>query len=117
VRPTGTAEVEANLHARRGQVLSVETDEERKIIRALAPLAELVDYGIVLRLRTCGQGAHSMRFHAYVPYRGEGDGRDDSLVGALRRCHAPAFPRSCSRRSPKSSSISLPEPDDDAALQ
>lgn len=100
-------QVMEGLLARRGQVHSVEDDGEGQIIRAVAPLADLFGYATDLRVRTRGQGTHSLQFHAYAPYRGGGDGRDHSLVGAPLR----------PRPKPRISAVSLPEPDEEGDPQ
>lgn len=93
------------LVARRGRVESVEREGSMEILRAVAPLASLLGYSTDLRARTRGEGTCSIQFHAYMPYRGGDEGRDDTVIGARLR----------PRPDPKSSSISLPAPDDDAA--
>lgn len=99
-------EITNDLVARRGHIQSVEHEGETKIIRAVVPLAGLFGYAIDLRTRTLGRGTRSMQFHSYMPYRSGDDERDDSLVGA------PVRPRP----RPRSSAVSLPEPDEEGGM-
>jgi len=61
-------DVMGDLNKRRGRVMGMSPDEERKgytVVEAEAPQAELRDYTIVLRAMTQGRGAFTYRFVRY----------------------------------------------------
>ena len=61
-------DVMGDLNKRRGRVMGMSPDEERKgytVVEAEAPQAELQDYTIVLRAMTQGRGAFTYRFVRY----------------------------------------------------
>ncbi len=58
-------EILADLGSRRGQVLEFFDRRQRKVVRALVPLAELLAYATVLRSLTQGRGTFSMEFAEY----------------------------------------------------
>jgi elongation factor G len=55
----------SDLHARRGQMESVETYAEMTTIHALVPLAETFGYATAIRSKTQGRATHSMEFARY----------------------------------------------------
>ena len=54
-----------DLNSRRGQVGSIETEDEMSIVRCSVPLAEMFGYATDLRSLTQGRATHSMGFHCY----------------------------------------------------
>ena len=54
-----------DLNSRRGQIGSIETNDEMSIIRAFIPLAQMFGYTTDLRSLTQGRATHSMGFHCY----------------------------------------------------
>ncbi len=58
-------DVLADVGARRGQVLEFFDRNQRKVIRALVPLAELLSYATALRSMTQGRGSFTMEFAEY----------------------------------------------------
>ncbi len=61
-------DVMGDITKRRGRVMGMTPDEERKgytIIEAEAPKAEMMDYTIVLRAMTQGRGAYTFKFVRY----------------------------------------------------
>lgn len=54
-----------DLNSRRGRVLGVEPMGRSQVVRALAPLAEVLRYSSDLRSITSGRGQFSMRFSTY----------------------------------------------------
>jgi elongation factor G len=58
-------DIVGDLNARRGKVEGMEMRGGSRVIKALAPLAELFGYATVLRTLTQGRGVFSMEFHAY----------------------------------------------------
>jgi elongation factor G len=75
-------------------------------LSALVPLAEMLGYQVALRGFTRGRGSYSMRFACYEPRAA------DPLVGDDDRSAPITSPRSPSRPH-LTSSIALPEPEDD----
>jgi elongation factor G len=98
-------DVMGNLSRRRGQIQAHDNRGAARVIEARVPLAGMLGYAIDLRSRTFGRGTFSMQLEGYdqVPPPNDQDGGRDSLVGAPLR-PAPKI---------KSSSVALPEPDDD----
>ena len=60
-------DVMGDFNSRRGRVLGMEQKGKRTIIRALAPLAELLRYGTDLRSMTQGRGVYTMELDHYEP--------------------------------------------------
>lgn len=54
-----------DLSSRRGKILEVEPSQERQMIRATVPLAELHNYSTSLRSTTQGRGAFAKKFSHY----------------------------------------------------
>jgi elongation factor G len=66
VTPADYAElIAADLRARRGRIERLNLDEDSAIIHALAPLANLLDYGNQLNARSDGRASYSRRFDHY----------------------------------------------------
>jgi elongation factor G len=55
-----------DLSSRRGQVQGMEANEDDTVIRALAPMAELLTYGAQLRSITQGRGSFHLEFSHYA---------------------------------------------------
>jgi elongation factor G len=94
-----------NIVGRRGEIQARQDRGDSQVVTARVPLAQLFGYAADLRSRTRGRGTYTIRFDTYEPVRADDgdDGRRDALVTA------PLKPP----RNPKTSSVSLPEPDDD----
>ncbi len=58
-------DVIGDLNSRRGRVLGVDPEDGVQVIRALVPLAEMLEYAPDLRSMTSGRGTFTMRFHHY----------------------------------------------------
>ncbi len=107
VPPECASDVCQDISARRGIVRSQEDRNDRRIISAVVPLAELFGYDADVRQRTRGRGAFSQQFDSYQAVR-EDPGATDDDRGA--RVGAPLKPVSPQRPS----AIALPEPEDTA---
>ncbi|GIV79096.1 elongation factor G [Litorilinea aerophila] len=60
-------DVMSDFNTRRGRVLGMEQKNNRTVIRALVPLAEVLRYGTDLRSMTQGRGVYTMEFDHYEP--------------------------------------------------
>ncbi len=58
-------DITGDLNARRGKIISMETEGEMRIIKALVPLAEVFRYATDLKSMTQGRGIFSMEFSHY----------------------------------------------------
>src|SRR5579875_1708794 len=58
-------DVIGDLNARRGRVLGMDSKGGAQVIKALAPMAEILKYAPDLRSLTSGRGAFEVRFHHY----------------------------------------------------
>lgn len=58
-------DVIGDLNARRGRVLGMDSKDGGQVIKALAPMAEILKYAPDLRSLTSGRGAFEVRFHHY----------------------------------------------------
>lgn len=58
-------DVISDLNSRRGRVLGFEPDEDWQLINAWVPLAEMLQYPIVLRSLSQGKGSFSMKLKGY----------------------------------------------------
>jgi elongation factor G len=58
-------DVMGDLNSRRGRVLGMETKGKSQIIKAAAPLAEILRYALDLRSMTSGRGEFTMKFSHY----------------------------------------------------
>jgi elongation factor G len=58
-------DIVGDLNARRGKVEGLEMRGGSRVIKALAPLAEMFGYATILRTLTQGRGVFSMEFHSY----------------------------------------------------
>jgi len=56
-----------DINARRGQVKSIEGDDDIQQIRAMVPLSEVFGYATNLRSMSQGRANHSMEFKYYEP--------------------------------------------------
>ena len=97
-------DVMKNILSRRAAIDSREDLDGTCVIRARAPLAELLGYATDLRERTSGRGAFKTRFYRYLQRRvtgGDGD-EQESMVGA------PLKPKP----APWVTGVALPEPEE-----
>ncbi len=60
-------DIMGDLNTRRGRVLGMEQRNNRTIIKALIPLAEILRYGTDLRSMTQGRGIYTIEFDHYEP--------------------------------------------------
>jgi elongation factor G len=74
------SDVIGDLNSRRGHIEGPELRGTTQIIKASAPLAEMLGYASDLRMRTQGRASYSMHFNRYKPLRGPNKLDDD------RRC-------------------------------
>jgi len=58
-------DIVGDINARRGKIEGMEMHGGSRVIKALAPLAEMFGYATVLRTLTQGRGIFSMEFHRY----------------------------------------------------
>lgn len=56
-----------DLNSRRGRILGMDTKGHNQIVKATAPLAELLKYAPALTSLTGGKGSYVMEFHGYEP--------------------------------------------------
>ena len=54
-----------DLSSKRGQIGSIETENEMSIVRSSVPLAEMFGYATDIRSLTQGRATHSMGFYRY----------------------------------------------------
>jgi len=64
-------DIMADLTSRRGDIETMETENETCVIRALIPLAESFGYTTTLRSLSQGRATHSMEFRRYQPLPAE----------------------------------------------
>lgn len=64
-------DVIGDLNTKRGRILGMESNDNKTIVKALVPLAELTRYAIDLKSMTQGRGSFEMKFSSYeeVPAR------------------------------------------------
>jgi len=60
-----TGDIMGDMNSRRGRVLGMETDDDKQIINALVPMAEMLRYAPDLRSITGGRGTFTMEFEQY----------------------------------------------------
>lgn len=60
-----TGDIIGDLNSRRGQVLSMESKQDKEIIKAVVPLAEIFGYSTDLRSKSQGRASFSMQFSEY----------------------------------------------------
>ena len=60
-------DIMGDLNTRRGRVQGMEQRNNRAIVRALVPLAEILRYGTDLRSMTQGRGIYTIEFDHYEP--------------------------------------------------
>ena len=58
-------DVMGDLNSRRGRVLTMENRGRNAIVKALVPLAEMLNYSPDLRSMTAGKGSYTMESHGY----------------------------------------------------
>ena len=107
VPPECAAEVCQDLFARRGIVQSQEDRNDRRIISAVVPLAELFGYGADVRQFTRGRGAFSQQLDSYQVVREDPGATDDDLSAGVGVPLKPGPP-------PRPTAIALPESEDPA---
>lgn len=75
-------DIMGDLNSRRGRVLNMETRGRNAVVKALVPLAELLNYAPDLRSMTGGKGSYTMAYHSYeqVPSH-----MQDKLVNEIQR--------------------------------
>ena len=69
-------DIVGDLNARRGKIDGMEMRGGSRVIRALAPLAEMFGYATILRTLTQGRGVFSMEFSAYEAVAARDHGGD-----------------------------------------
>jgi len=60
-----TGDIMGDLNSRRGRVLGMDTEDDKQIINALVPMAEILRYAPDLSSMTGGRGTFSMEFEQY----------------------------------------------------
>ncbi len=60
-------DIMGDFNTRRGRVLGMEQRNNRTVIRAMVPLAEILRYGTDLRSMTQGRGIYTIEFDHYDP--------------------------------------------------
>ncbi len=60
-------DVMGDFNSRRGRVLGMEQKNNRTVVRAMVPLAEIMRYGTDLRSMTQGRGVYTIEFDHYEP--------------------------------------------------
>lgn len=75
-------DVMGDMNSRRGRVLTMDSRGRSSVVKALVPLAEILNYAPDLRSMTGGKGSYTMAFHGYeqVPTH-----LQDKLVDEIRR--------------------------------
>lgn len=75
-------DVMGDMNSRRGRVLNMESRGRSSVVKAIVPLAEILNYAPDLRSMTGGKGSYTMSFHGYeqVPMH-----MQDKLVDDIRR--------------------------------
>ena len=75
-------DVMGDLNHRRGRVLDMESRGRNSVVKAMVPLAEMLNYSPDLRSMTGGKGSYSMEFHGYeqVPTH-----MQDKVVAEIKR--------------------------------
>jgi elongation factor G len=101
-------DVMSNLSGRRGQIQSREDRDGTQIIHARVPLAEMLGYSTDLRTRTQGRATYTMHLDKYEPVRDRPEDDEDHSAPVT----APRTPMPGGR----SSSVALPEPDDESPV-
>jgi elongation factor G len=60
-------DIMGDFNTRRGRVLGMEQRNNRTVIKAMVPLAEILRYGTDLRSMTQGRGIYTIEFDHYDP--------------------------------------------------
>ncbi len=66
-----TGDIMGDLNSRRGRVLGMDTEDDKQIINALVPMAEILRYAPDLSSMTGGRGTFSMEFEQYDEVPGD----------------------------------------------
>jgi elongation factor G len=66
-----TGDIMGDLNSRRGRVLGMDSEDEKQIINALVPMAEILRYAPDLSSMTGGRGTFSMEFEQYDEVPGD----------------------------------------------
>ena len=104
--PEFAGDVIQSLIARRGRLQSQDTPNDRRVVCALVPLAELFGFDCDLRQRTRGRGTFLQQFDSYQPVGVDPGATDDDRSARVGAPLKPVSPQ-------KPSAIALPEPEDD----
>lgn len=65
--PDFAGDVIADLNTRRGRILAMEPKQNKEVIQAEVPLAEMFGYSTDLRSKTQGRAVYTMSFDRYLP--------------------------------------------------
>ena len=104
--PEFAGDVIQSLIARRGRLQPQDTPNDRRIVCALVPLAELFGFDCDLRQRTRGRGSFLQQFDSYQPVGVDPGATDDDRSARVGAPLKPVSPQ-------KLSAIALPEPEDE----
>ena len=66
-----TGDIMGDLNSRRGRVLGMDTEDDKQIINALVPMAEILRYAPDLSSMTGGRGAFTLKFEQYDEVPGD----------------------------------------------
>lgn len=75
-------DVMGDMNSRRGRVLTMDSRGRNSVVKAMAPLAEMLNYAPDLRSMSGGKGSYSMEFEVYEPVPGH---MQDKVVQEVRR--------------------------------
>ena len=104
--PEFAGDVIQSLIARRGRLQPQDTPNDRRIVCALVPLAELFGFDCDVRQRTRGRGTFLQQFDSYQPVGVDPGATDDDRSARVGAPLKPVSPQ-------KPSAIALPEPEDE----
>jgi len=65
VHEDNTGDIMGDLNSRRGRVVGMDSEDDKQIINALVPMAEMLRYAPDLSSMTAGRGTFSMKFEQY----------------------------------------------------
>jgi elongation factor G len=60
-----TGDVISDINAKKGKILGMEPKQDKEVIKALAPLAQMFGYSTQLRSKTQGRASFTMTFSNY----------------------------------------------------
>ncbi|MCP4671215.1 MAG: elongation factor G, partial [Desulfobacula sp.] len=66
-----TGDIMGDLNSRRGRVLGMDTEDDKQIINALVPMAEILRYAPDLSSMTGGRGTYTLEFEQYDEVPGD----------------------------------------------